>query len=63
MNRTAVDKAQLFEETLHDDIVAMGIDPQVSALFKCPVDAEGSHSLFGAVPGDSVDDAVVGYNS
>ena len=46
INRSAVNKPQLFQEILHDNIVAMGIDPQMTALFECPVDTESTDSLF-----------------
>ena len=53
-----MDKAQLFDEVLHDRVVTMGIDAQVPALFKRPFDAERPDSFFGAVPSDSVYHAV-----
>ena len=58
INRSAVNKTQLPEEILHDDIIVVGIDPQVSALRKGPVDAECADSFFRSVSGDSVNDAI-----
>ena len=54
----AVDKAQLFDEVLHDRVVTMGINAQMAALLIRPVDTERPDSFFGAVPGDSVYNAV-----
>jgi hypothetical protein len=58
MNSTAVDKAQFLDKSLHHDIIAMSINPQVSALLKSPVDTECTNSFFRAISGDPVDDTV-----
>ena len=46
IDRAAVDKTELREKVLHDDIIAVGIHAQAAALPECPVDAERSDSLF-----------------
>ena len=51
-------KAQLSEQPLHHRVVCVGVDAQVAALRKGPVEAKGAHALFGAVRGDPVDHAV-----
>ena len=58
INGSAMDKPRLFHQVLHDRIVTMGIDTQMAALCICPVQAEHSDPLFGAVRCDTVYDAV-----
>ena len=54
----AAGEAQLLEQVLHDDVVPVGVDAQMAALFIRPVDAEGAHAPAGAVGGDAVHHAV-----
>ena len=42
INGTAMDKAQLGQQILHDMIVTVGVNPQMAALPEGPVQAEGS---------------------
>ena len=58
IDRAAADKAQFAQQVLHDDVVLMGVDAQVRALSKSPVQAEFTDALPCAVAGDAVDHAV-----
>lgn len=49
IDRSAMGKSKLFQHTLHHFVVAMSIYPQMSALFQCPFDAEGTNSLLGTI--------------
>ena len=57
-NGAAMLKAQLSEQALHDEIIPVGIDPQMTALTESPADAEGTDPFLGPVPRDAVHNAV-----
>ena len=54
MNSTAVDKAQFLDKSLHHDIIAMSINPQVSALREGPLEAEAARTRHRAVGSDAM---------
>ena len=58
MDDPARNKPVLFQQILHHCIVSMSVDPQVSALPKCPLKAEAPNTLDCPIAGDSVDNTV-----
>ena len=59
MYDAALGEPQLQKQVLHDFVVCMGIDAEMSALFISPVDAERSHTFHRAVRRDAVNHTVV----
>ena len=55
---SAVDKAVLFEEILHDVIVPVGIHAKMIPLMKCPLYAEAPDTLYGSIACQTVDHGI-----
>ena len=58
MDRAAMDEAEFSDKVLHNDIVIMGVDTEMSALIVCPVDAEHADASLGTVGSDPVNNAL-----
>ena len=53
-----MNEAQLVQEVLHDDVVAMGVNAKVSTLIEGPLETEASSAPYGSIRGYTVHNAI-----